>query len=177
MVKKGFSLGEMLRFCSENGGGNIQRFCPTCEEETDMTQQYRIDNFPQILCIQLERGQYDKTGRNQSPVDFPVDNFQPHQYFEPNNESVNDIKYYLFAVVTHEGRHNSEGGHYTAICRQDVGGTWFQYDDDEGRSRKDYPVTTKQMVLYCLKFRKQQPCYSIVNTIHYKLLPTKELSF
>ena len=69
-----------------------------------MTQQCRFDNFPPILCIQLERGQYVKTTRNQSLVDFPLDNFQPHQYFGPNNELVNSTEYYLIAVVIHNGR-------------------------------------------------------------------------
>jgi hypothetical protein len=128
---KKFSLGDMLRYCSTNGGEHVQRFCATCREETIMTQQSRFDNFPPILCIQLERGQYVKTTRNQSSVDFPLDNFQPHQYFGPNNESVDSKEYYLFAVVIHNGRKNSEGGHYTAVCRQDVGGIWWKYDDDQ----------------------------------------------
>jgi len=34
-------------------------------------------------------------------------------------------------VVIHNGRKNSEGGHYTAVCRQDVGGIWWKYDDDQ----------------------------------------------
>ena len=113
---KKFSLGDMLRYCSTNGGEHVQRFCATCREETIMTQQCRIDNFPPILCIQLERGQYAKTTRNQSSVDFPLDNFQPHQYFGPNNESVNSTEYYLFALVNHVGKKNFVGGHYTAVC-------------------------------------------------------------
>ena len=85
---KKISLGDMLRYYSTNGGEHVERFCATCREETIMTRHCQIDNFPPTLCIQLERGQCVKTTRNQSSVDFPLDNFQPHQYFRPNNESV-----------------------------------------------------------------------------------------
>jgi hypothetical protein len=109
---------------------DVERFCAACSQERIMRQHYRIVKYPPILCIQLERALPDKTNRNQSSVDFPLNNFRPHQYFEPNNESVNSTEYYLFALVNHVGKKNFVGGHYTAVCRQGLHGEWWNYDDD-----------------------------------------------
>jgi hypothetical protein len=116
MIKKNISLGEMLEYYSWCGENVVQFYCDACSQERIMTQHYRIVTYPPILCIQLEHGLADRTNRNQSSVDFPLDNFRPHQYFESNNESVNNTTYYLIASVNHESKKNSDGGHYTALC-------------------------------------------------------------
>ena len=61
-----------------------------------------------------------------SSVNFPVENFQPSEYLNDGND---DTTYDLIASVNHHAKPNG-GGHYYAICRQNILGQWYKYDDE-----------------------------------------------
>ena len=63
-----------------------------------------------------------------SSVNFPVENFQPSDYLGVNDKN-DDTTYDLIASVNHQIQPNG-GGHYYAICRQNISGRWYKYDDE-----------------------------------------------
>ena len=81
--------------------------------------------YPEILCIVLCRS-ITNGGRILSSVNFPVENFQPSEYLNDGND---DTTYDLIASVNHHAKPNG-GGHYYAICRQNILGRWYKYDDE-----------------------------------------------
>jgi hypothetical protein len=44
------------------------------------------------------------------------------------NDENDDMTYNLIASVNHQRQPNG-GGHYYAICRQNISGRWYKYDD------------------------------------------------
>jgi ubiquitin C-terminal hydrolase len=57
-------------------------------------------------------------------VDYPIDNLDLNKFL-PNDKQVN--KYKLFAISNHTG--TLDGGHYTALCKNDKLNRWFKFDD------------------------------------------------
>ena len=84
----------------------------------------RIACYPEILCIVLCRS-ITNGGRILSSVNFLVENFQPSEYLNDGND---DTTYDLIASVNHHAKPNG-GGHYYAICRQNILSQWYKYDD------------------------------------------------
>ncbi len=110
---------------------NLEHECHTCNKRTRSTVQNRICCYPEVLCIVLCCSTFkdNASGRILSSVDFPVENFKPNEHFGIH-ERTDDTSYDLVASVNHHPR-PSNGGHYTAICRQHESGMWYEYDDDQ----------------------------------------------
>ncbi len=85
----------------------------------------RIACYPEIVCIVLCRS-ITNGGRILSSVNFSVENFQPSEYLNDRND---DTTYDLIASVNHQAQPNG-GGHYYAICWQNISGLWYKYDDE-----------------------------------------------
>ena len=61
-------------------------------------------------------------------VDYPIDNLDLSKYVLSTDESKKrSHKYKLFAVANHTG--TLDGGHYTALCKNEKLNRWFKYDD------------------------------------------------
>jgi hypothetical protein len=86
-----------------------------------------VHQYPKVLCIALSRCSYNDTLVTTS-VDFPIDNFTLKDYSDVQ-ENTDDVAYDLLATVCHCQKTN--GGHYTAICKQHHSGVWYSYSDDD----------------------------------------------
>lgn len=91
-----------------------------------------LDNFPEILVIQLGRfaGEISAAYKNTTPITFPLKNLDLAPYStQPNQKMLYD----LIAVIEHgsgnekEGRGSINGGHYWAQAKW--GNHWYEYDD------------------------------------------------
>jgi hypothetical protein len=112
-------LGDMLKSYSTDFDSNLERECQACKKRTQTVEKNCIVRYPEILCIVLCRS-IAKKGRILSSVNFPVENFQPSTYLGMNDEN-DDTTYDLIVSVNHQIQPNS-GGHYYAICRQNISG-------------------------------------------------------
>ena len=68
-------------------------------------------------------------GKILSSVDFPVKDFNPNGFLGVD-EGAEDTTYDLVASVNHNMKQNSSG-HWTAICKQDISGIWYEKNDKE----------------------------------------------
>lgn len=61
-------------------------------------------------------------------VDYPIDNLQLEN-FVANKTTKNQQKhiYKLYAISNHTG--TLDGGHYTALCKNEKLNRWFKFDD------------------------------------------------
>jgi ubiquitin C-terminal hydrolase len=59
-------------------------------------------------------------------VDYPIDNLDLGKFIL-NNDNNKKYKYNLYAISNHTG--TLDGGHYTALCKNDKLNHWFKYDD------------------------------------------------
>ncbi len=106
-------LGDMLKSYSTDFDSNLERKHQACKQRTQTIEQNCIVCYPEILCIVLCRSITNKR-RILSPVNFPVENFQPSMYLGMNDKNDNTT-YDLIASVNHQRQPNG-GGHYYAIC-------------------------------------------------------------
>jgi ubiquitin C-terminal hydrolase len=119
-------LGDMLKSYSMEYNSNLERECQTCKQRTRTVEQNCILCYPEILCIVLCRSTTNG-GKILSLVNFPLENFQPSDYLGVNDKN-DDTTYNLIASVNHQIQPNG-GGHYYAICRQNISGRWYKYDN------------------------------------------------
>ena len=92
------------------------------------TKKIELFYLPRIMCICLsrflKRGKFYNYSKNNSFVEFPIENLNMEKYIcGPDKEY---SKYDLFAVSQHYG--GMGGGHYTAVCKN-IDGNWYEYDD------------------------------------------------
>ena len=111
--------------------------------------------LPKLLVIHLKRFSsetsryrgYGGWGKNNSTIDFPINNFDPSAYLVgPQKER---IKYDLYAVSQHYG--GCGGGHYTAICKNY--GQWYEYDDSHVSLSSESNIVTG--AAYVLFYRRK----------------------
>ncbi len=172
-TRQSCSLGDMLDFYSRDYNTIVERECQACKQRRKMTQQNRIVTYPQILYIHLSCSTLDNC-KIQSSVDFPVENFQPDEYFGTNDEQDDDTTYDLIASVNHEDKPKSPG-HYTAVCRQSISGKWYQYDGQfvevahfTQRNKRDGTVRVLYQRLATILFyckRSKQPSLADVSML------------
>ena len=103
-----------------------------------------------------------------SSVNFPVENFQPSEYLNDRND---DTTYDLIASVNHQAQPNG-GGHYYAICRQNILGRWYKYDDENVEAvmltrAKGIPTVLKthQRAATILFYKKRSKSTSLVSIL------------
>ncbi len=144
----------MLQSYSTSFDSNLERECQACMQRTRTVEKNRIARYPEILCIVLCHS-ITNGGRILSSVNFPVENFQPSEYLNDEND---DTIYDLIASVNHQAQPNG-GGHYFAICRQNILGRWYKYgwkcggsNVNQGQrhsySAKKTPKSCNHLILY-----------------------------
>jgi uncharacterized UBP type Zn finger protein len=145
-----FNLDILLDYFSSReclDKGNEWR-CGNCNNKVVATKKLSIYYVPRLLIICLSRfskeGGYGYYGKNNSFIDFPLENLDMGQYIcGPYKEN---SKYDLFAVSQHFG--GTGGGHYTAICKN-IDGNWYSYDDSCcSRASTGNVVTSSAYVLF-----------------------------
>ena len=111
--------------CLEEGN---EWYCNRCKRRVMATKKIELFYLPRIMCICLsrflKRGKFYNYSKNNSFVEFPIENLNMEKYIcGPDKEY---SKYDLFAVSQHYG--GMGGGHYTAVCKN-IDGNWYEYDD------------------------------------------------
>ena len=103
-------------------------------------------NLPNILVVTLKRFT-NNLRKDQSYVDFPLENLNLSEYVEGYNSK--SFVYDLYGICNHSG--GTEGGHYTAFVKN-ANDNWYLFNDTSvSRVSKDN-IKTKNA--YCFFYRK-----------------------
>ncbi|CAL8110987.1 unnamed protein product [Orchesella dallaii] len=151
--------------------------CPTCGKRTECTKQLKFQLLPNVICIHLKRFRHSKSPsprqcnkttctKIETKIKFdPIMDFAP---FKSSDEDANppdfkkpcldnipihkhDDTYLLYAVVKHEGTH--ESGHYYTYINLESDSTWYKGNDHvvTSVSRKEV-MNTEAYLLFYKKF-------------------------
>jgi ubiquitin C-terminal hydrolase len=101
--------------------------CNYCGKRTLATHRVQISLYPVILCIVLGCKKNDET-RITSAVDYLVWDLNLCTIFGSHEGAV-DSKYNLIATVNHRASKKNDG-HYTAVSKSPMLGSWYKYDND-----------------------------------------------
>ncbi|KAG9016020.1 hypothetical protein FRB90_003812 [Tulasnella sp. 427] len=108
------------------------------------TKQVFIDTLPPILILHIKRFIYDPTAgiiKSQKVVGYGSTLTIPQEVLPPVKRTGPPIRYQLFGVVYHHGKH-ATGGHYTVdVLRQDQS-EWIRIDDTTIDPIKEDDVAT-----------------------------------
>jgi len=151
--KEELTLDNLLEyFCSDENleKGNEWK-CSKCKKKVTVSKRFSIFFVPRILIICLNRFSRETGyfyGKNGTFIDFPLTDLDMGKYVcGPDKEY---SKYDLFAVSQHFG--GTEGGHYTAVCKN-IDGNWYDYNDSTCSLSSAKSV--KSSSAYVLFYRKQ----------------------
>ncbi|KAG5438502.1 hypothetical protein PCANB_002606 [Pneumocystis canis] len=112
-----------------------QWYCSKCKKPRDATKTLSISKIPQILLIHLKRFRIYGHWKDKinTKVDFLINNFDLTDFLLDSIRSFSNSSnheqnlYHLYAVTNHYG--NLDGGHYTAMIRNDLTNSWNLFDD------------------------------------------------
>lgn len=110
----------------ENLIENNKFYCKNCQNLQNAIKQELIVDYPEILCIQLKRFQYNENTYSNKKLMYQI-GFTKELRIPSNEYEGNDFFFTLFAVVIHIGS-SLESGHYISIGRTEKG--WIKFDDD-----------------------------------------------
>ena len=126
--------------------------CNKCKRRVMASKQIELFYLPRIMCICLTRflkkGRFYDYTKNNSLVEFPLDNLNMERYICGPDKF--HSKYDLFAVSQHFG--GMGGGHYTAVCKN-IDGFWYEYDDRS--CSRISPRNVCSSAAYVLFYRRQ----------------------
>ena len=127
-------------------------FCNKCRKKVLARKKIELFYLPRIMCICLNRflkkGRFYDYIKNDSFVDFPLENLNMEKYICGPGKQY--FKYDLFAVSQHYG--GMSGGHYTAVCKN-IDGNWYEYDDSNCSKVSGKNACTE--AAYVLFYRRQ----------------------
>lgn len=110
--------------------------CNNCKDYRDATQVTFLWEAPEIMIIHLKRfsseliGNYCRTEKNSTKINFPLNNLDMSEYISPYNKKNNDnFKYELYGVVQQYGSLN--GGHYISCCKNAINNKWYEFNDSD----------------------------------------------
>uniref|UniRef100_A0A3Q1IS44 ubiquitinyl hydrolase 1 n=1 Tax=Anabas testudineus TaxID=64144 RepID=A0A3Q1IS44_ANATE len=132
--------------------GGEQMLCSICGQRRETAVVTSLEKPPEILMLHLKR--FGCKGKNQvklrTNVLFSVKlNLIP--FLSSSVENISHYSYSLYAVVNHTGNLNM--GHYTALCRSALTGTWHCFDDSAVMEVHDSHVQSPNayMLMYSRK--------------------------
>jgi len=119
-------------FCkSETLGEKDLWFCSNCKTHTVATKTLQIWCYPRVLVLHLKRFSQESDGyysdKLLNEIDFPLEDLDLRRY-PLEAESKENAIYDLCCVSSHYGGLGS--GHYTAYCRNENDGKWYEFDDE-----------------------------------------------
>jgi ubiquitin C-terminal hydrolase len=107
--------------------------CPKCNKNKEAFKKVEIVTAPRYLILHLKRFKFKgytsliemmNNKKNETFVDFPLDNFNISQYLiGPNKDNAT---YRLVSVTNHTG--NLKTGHNYAVCKS--GNSWIEFNDE-----------------------------------------------
>ena len=128
-------------------------FCPKCKEHRRAVISVSIQESPKLLIIHLKRFKKHSKyySKNEILIDFPIQNLEIGKYLSSSSLQKKNTLYDLYAISNHMG--DSNGGHYTAYCKNHKTNKWYEYDDR--RVRRINPEDCKSASAYVLFYRCQ----------------------
>ncbi|CAE6530555.1 unnamed protein product [Rhizoctonia solani] len=148
---KHITVPEIVSMHSETRGGMV-----------DAKKQVTLESLPPLLILHLKRLVYDAKGiqKNSKVVEYSTTLEIRPEIISPTRRTRQSIKYQLYGVVYHHGKH-ATGGHYTIdVLRQDHS-EWVRIDDThiEPVTEKDVTAHEKHAKLdktaYLLFYRRE----------------------
>ncbi|CAE6465643.1 unnamed protein product [Rhizoctonia solani] len=148
---KHITLAETVSMQSETRGGMV-----------DAKKQVTLESLPPLLILHLKRLVYDAKGiqKNSKVIEYSTALEIRPEIISPTRRTNQSIKYQLYGVVYHHGKH-ATGGHYTIdVLRQDHS-EWVRIDDThiEPVTEKDVTAHEKHAKLdktaYLLFYRRE----------------------
>ena len=120
--------------------------CKKCKSKVSASKKFELYYLPRILIICINRFKYSGHyySKNDEFIDFPIENLDLGKYV--TNGDSEHYKYDLFAVSQHYG--GTDGGHYTAVCKN-WDGNWYDYNDSScSKIGSDVASSAAYMLLY-----------------------------
>ncbi|XP_019422736.1 PREDICTED: ubiquitin carboxyl-terminal hydrolase 20-like isoform X2 [Lupinus angustifolius] len=122
--------------------------CDGCKKEVSLEKQLLLDQTPSVAAFHLKRFKTDGTfvEKLDKHVDFPLElDLQP--YSVSNQNSIEPMKYDLYAVVVHLGL-SATSGHYYCYVRS-APDVWHRLDDSQvTRVSADYVLSQEAYILF-----------------------------
>ena len=113
-------------FGTENIGRGGQLYkCNNCCQNVLATKQYRIEQPPAVLCIQLKRFNNMIDGKNDRPVSL-VRKLNISNHVRSALGKNIPVEYKLVSMINHVGP-SANSGHYTSIAEA-ANGTFYRSD-------------------------------------------------
>jgi ubiquitin C-terminal hydrolase len=136
-----------LLFQEEHLSGLNSSFCARCKVSGASSKRLSIFRLPRILVLHLKR--FTNTGRKinvfvRYPRDPAVLDLTP---FMDKQSGKENVSFQLYAVINHYG--DATMGHYTAVCKHDALGRWYEYNDaDVAEIHADKVVSPSAYILF-----------------------------
>ena len=109
--------------------GDNKYFCSVCNEKQDATRRTVFEKLPPCLNIQLCRYVYDRTKGEKKKLATKVLLPTELRVESVDNDSIQQNKYVLCAVMRHKGV-SAYSGHYVAEAMDWTSGQWFEFNDE-----------------------------------------------
>ncbi|CAL0314150.1 unnamed protein product [Lupinus luteus] len=122
--------------------------CDGCKEEVSLEKQLLLDQTPSVAAFHLKRFKTDGTyvEKLDKHVDFPLE-LDLQLYSVSNQNSIEPMKYDLYAVVVHLGL-SATSGHYFCYVRS-APDVWHRLDDSQvTRVTADYVLSEEAYILF-----------------------------
>lgn len=120
--------------------------CDKCKQQVQPEKKLKLWKTSNVLIILLKR--YSKNRKKDDFVSYPTD-LDLHTY----SVDVNSLgkQYYLSGIGIQSG--SLRGGHYYAMCRNDLDGQWREYNDTNVRTVEESHMLKQKP--YCLFYRRK----------------------
>ena len=119
--------------------------CDKCKKSINPDRKLLLWNCPSVIIILLKR--YTIAGKNNTYIEYPLE-LDVNGYVVNYNK--NNCEYRLSGLCIQSG--SLGGGHYYAICRNDLDGQWRVYNDTHVNVVEEDNVLKEKP--YCLFYRR-----------------------
>lgn len=119
--------------------------CDKCKKLVSPERQLMLWKTSDVLIIQLKR--YTKRSKNDNFIEFPINLDLSSYSINYNKQGSN---YRLSGISIQSG--SLGGGHYYAMCRNELDGLWREYNDTNVRIVSDSELLKQKP--YCLFYRR-----------------------
>lgn len=140
----------------------VSVFSETRNAIVDAKKQVTLETLPPLLILHLKRLVYDANGiqKNSKVIQYSTTLEIRPEIISPTRRSNKSIKYHLYGVIYHHGKH-ATGGHYTIDVHRQDHSEWVRIDDThiEPVTEKDVTAHEKHAKLdktaYLLFYRRE----------------------
>ncbi|GMF28568.1 unnamed protein product [Phytophthora lilii] len=130
-------------------------YCPKCKDHVRAFKKFDLFSLPKVMIFHLKRFRYAQNSfylhrdKISTLVDFPIKGLDLSEFVVGPQNGSKPI-YDLFAVSEHMG--GLGGGHYTAIAKNPVSKSWFNFNDSQtSEASAEQAVSTRAYVLFYIR--------------------------